>query len=219
MLVRDCMTRHPAMISPETRLPEAQRIMAENHIHHLPVVLDGKRLAGLITPECLALDPDLLGSLNVWEITRNLGDMRAKQVMIKARRVVTINAVRSVEEAASIMLEREIGCLPVVDEDSTVIGIVTKVDLLRSLQEILGVSRVGVRVTVRIEDKKGEFTRLMGTLAERGWCVLGIGGFPARRRPGDYDVVVKIADVGIDEVTEGFSQLDGQEIVDIRLTS
>lgn len=217
MLVRDCMTRHPAMISPNTLLPEAQRIMAENHIHHLPVVQDGKRFVGLITPECLVLDPDLLGSLNVWEITRNLGEMKAKQVMINAKSVVTITADRSVERAASVMLEKEIGCLPVVDNDNTVIGIVTEVDLLRSLQEMLGISGSGVRVTVRIRDRKGEFSKLMNTLAEHEWGVQGIGTFPARRHPGLYDVVIKIEGVNKDEVTEAFSRLDNQEIVDIRM--
>ena len=146
----------------------------------------------------------------------NLGDIKAKQVMIKATSVVTITANRSVERAASIMLENEVGCLPVLDEDKTVIGIVTEVDLLEALQEMLGVAGRGVRVTVRIRDKKGEFAALMAILAEHEWGVHGIGTFPARRRPGQYDVVIKIADVSVESVTAAFSRLDSQEIVDIR---
>ncbi len=37
MLVKDCMTRHPIMISPKMPAAEAQKIMADNHIRHLPV--------------------------------------------------------------------------------------------------------------------------------------------------------------------------------------
>lgn len=53
MLVKNCMTRHPIMIAPEKLASEAQKIMAENNVRHLPVVGDGKRLLGLITRERL----------------------------------------------------------------------------------------------------------------------------------------------------------------------
>ncbi len=216
MLVQDCMTRHPVMISPDTSLPKAQQVMAENHIHHLPVVLDGKKLAGLITPECLAMNPDLLGSLNVWEITRNLGNMRAKQVMIKAKHVVSITADRSVERAASIMLTQEVGCLPVLDEDNAVLGIVTRVDLLRALQDMLAIEGTGVRVTIRIHEKKREFNKLMDLLAENNWGVNSIGTYAARRRPGQSDVVMKIADISLDEAKDVLASHGPYEIVDIR---
>ena len=51
MLVRDCMTHHPIMVPPSMPLSEAQQLMADNKIRHLPVVEDGKRLVGLLTRE------------------------------------------------------------------------------------------------------------------------------------------------------------------------
>lgn len=62
MLVKDRMTRHPILISPTTLATEAQNIMAENNIRHLPVAGDGKRLLGLITRQQLAMKPDDLGT-------------------------------------------------------------------------------------------------------------------------------------------------------------
>ena len=47
MLVKDFMTRHPIMVSPEMAAAEAQRLMTENDVRHLPVVGDGKILKGL----------------------------------------------------------------------------------------------------------------------------------------------------------------------------
>ena len=41
MLVKDCMTRHPILISPEAAATEAEKILAENRVRHLPVVGDG----------------------------------------------------------------------------------------------------------------------------------------------------------------------------------
>ena len=72
MLVKDYMTRHPIMISPTTPAAEAQKLMIENRVRHLPVVGDGKRLLGLVTRERLRIPPTDLGSLNVWEISRLL---------------------------------------------------------------------------------------------------------------------------------------------------
>ena len=158
MLVRDCMTYHPIMVAPTMPLSEAQQLMADNRIRHLPVVEDGKRLVGLLTRDSLTLKPDVLGSLNVWEITRSLAGLTVRQVMIKLPQVKMITPNRSVERAAGIMLENKVGCLPVVEDEKNkvVVGIVTAVDMLHSLQEMLGLPDTGVRVTVRMQNKKAE---------------------------------------------------------------
>lgn len=218
MLVRDCMTYHPIMVPPSMPLSEAQQLMVENRVRHLPVVEDGKRLIGLLTRDSFALKPDVLGSLNVWEISRSLSGMTVKQAMVRQPHVKTITPSRSVERAAGIMLEHKVGCLPVVesDESRVVVGIVTEVDMLRSLQEMLGLPDSGVRVTIRMPNKRGEFARLMGVLAEQGWGVMGIGTFPVRKNPDMYNTVLKISGVDPEEVRAVFSKVDGQEIVDLR---
>jgi len=210
------MTRHPILISPDAKATEAQQLMAENHIRHLPVVGDGKRLQGLITQRSFALDSDKVGSLNMWDITRYLSNLTVKNVMLTRAKVLTIAPDRTVERAARIMEEHKIGCLPVVEND-VVIGILSQVDLLHSYQEMLGLPTEGVRVTMRMPDnKKGEFAKLTAFVAQQGWGIMGIGSYPAPRTPGFWDVVLKIPDVSPDEVKHALSQLEGQEIVDIR---
>lgn len=215
MLVKDCMTRHPIMIAPTTPAVEAQQIMSENHVRHLPVVGDGKRLLGLITRTRLALKPDTLSSLNVWEITRLLSNLTVKDLMLKAEHVHTIGPERTIERAARTMADKRIGCLPVV-EDNIVIGILTEVDLFCSFQEMLGLPAEGIRVTVRMPDKEGQFARLTMAVAQQGWGIMGIGSFPSPRHTGFYDVVLKIPGVSLAEVKEVLSQVPEQEIVDIR---
>jgi len=215
MLVKDCMTRHPIMISPETPAAEVQKIMSENKVRHLPVVGDGKKLLGLITRERMALKPDTLASLNVWEITRYLSNLSVKDLMLKADKVRTVEPDRTVERAARRLAEHKIGCLPVIEED-VVIGIISEIDLLRSFQEMLGLPADGVRVTVRQPERKGEFAKLTSTIAEHGWGVMGIGSFPSPRRPGYYDLVLKIPEAPLEEVRRVLSEIPDQEIVDIR---
>jgi hypothetical protein len=81
---------------------------------------------------------------------------------------------------------------------NVVVGILSEVDLMTALAEMLGLPAEGVRVTIRMPDGNGQFTRLMTTVAEQGWCVMGIGSFPTPRRPGYYDVVIKISGVTIE---------------------
>jgi acetoin utilization protein AcuB len=215
MLVKDCMTRHPIMVSPAALAAEAQQIMAENKIRHLPVVGDGKRLAGLITRQRLALKPDSVSSFNFWEISRYLANLTVERVMLPANEVVVIDPDRTVERAAKIMSDKKIGCLPVI-EANVVVGILSEVDLMTALAEMLGLPADGVRVTVRMPDGKGQFARLMTAVAEQGWGVMGIGSFPTPRRPGYYDVVIKIPNSTIAQVEAGLSQIEEQEVVDVR---
>ena len=216
MLVKDCMTRHPIMISASTKASEAQQIMADNHIRHLPVATDGKRLNGLITRARLTLKPDVFGSLNMWEITRQLATLTVKDIMVRHKDVVTIQADRTIERAAQIMADKKVGCLPVIDKDNAIVGIISEVDVLRSYQEMMGLPAPGLRVTVRMPNKKGEFTKLMKVLGDNDWGVMGIGTYPTHRQEGFYDVVLKIPEVSADDVRTAFSQIEDQEVVDIR---
>lgn len=216
MLVKDRMTRHPIIISPTTKAAEAQQIMAENQIRHLPVTTDGKRLEGLVTRTRLALKADLLGSLNMWEISRQLSNLTVKDVMVKKENVLTIAADRTIERAAKLMADHKIGCLPVVDADGAVEGIISEVDVLRSYQEMLGLPVDGLRVTVRMPNRKGEFAKLMKVMADNEWGVMAVGTYPTYRREGFYDVVLKIPGVPEAEVRTAFSQIADQEVMDVR---
>lgn len=215
MLVKDIMTRHPILISPDTLAPEAQRILSENNIRHLPVVGDGKRLQGLITRQTLALKPDFLGSLNVWEISRYLSNLKVKEVMIKRQAVITIDGDRTVERAARILTENKIGCLPVV-EDEIVVGIITEIDLLNSYQVMLGLPVSGVRATVRMPNVKGEFARMMTAFRDNKLGVMGIGVYPSPRLEGYYDAVIKIPNASCEHVKQVVRSVEGQQLIDVR---
>jgi acetoin utilization protein AcuB len=205
------------MISPETLATEAQKIMSENDVRHLPVVGDGKKLLGLITRVRLALKPDMMGSLDVWEITRYLSNLTVNKVMLPASKVQTVDPDRTVERAASIMSDHKIGCLPVIDDD-VVVGIISEIDLLRSYQDMLGLPVDGVRVTMRMpEGIKGLFAKIASTVSAQGWGIMGVGSFPSPRQEGYYDMVLKIAGVSsTDEAEKVLSEVEGHEIVDIR---
>lgn len=216
MLVKDCMTRHPILISPTTLAPEAQRIMAESGIRHLPVVADGKRLEGLVTHDTLKLDPEVVGSLDMWDITRYLSNLPVKKVMVKARDVQTIQPEETAEWAAKILMERKIGCLPVVEEGNVVVGILSEIDLLHAFQAMLALPSPGIRVTIRMPNRKGEFARLTAVLGQHEIGVMGIGTYPTPRHEGYYDCVLKIRFVPEEKIRAALESIADQEIIDLR---
>ena len=137
MLVKDYMTRHPLMADPTMSIMDAQRYMGENRIRHLPIVGDGKRLLGLVTPHSLLADPSRIGSLDVWEIARYLSRLTVEQAMIKPKDIITIGPNTTIEEAARVMVEGKIGCLPVLEE-GILVGIITETDMMAHLMKLLG---------------------------------------------------------------------------------
>lgn len=218
MLVKDYMTRHPIMIAPETPASEAQKIMLENKIRHLPVIGDGKRLVGLVTRTRLRVPPSDLGSLNIWEISRLLSNLQVKDVMLKQNDLVTIHQDATLEQAAQEMLLQKVGCLPVV-EDEIVIGIITENDLLAQLSNLLGGEVEGVRVTVRVPDKIGEFAKVTSVITAKGWGIYASGSLPSPKRPGYWDLVVKVRNVSQEALVAALEGIEGQEIIDVRTTS
>ncbi len=216
MLVKDFMTRHPILITETTTASEAQKIMSENGIRHLPVAGSGKRLRGLITRHSLKLDQEVIGSLDVWDITRYLSNLKVKDVMIKANNVRTIGVDITVERAARMMIDYKIGCLPVVEDDDVVVGILTQIDLLHVFQEMLALPVEGVRVTLRMPNRKGEFSKLMSVLGQHEIGVMGIGTYPSPRHENYYDCVLKIRRVTEEQVRDILGEIPDQELIDLR---
>ena len=218
MFVKDYMTRHPIMIAPDTRVIEAQRLMGENNIRHLPIVGDGKRILGLVTRGRLQIPPDKLGSLNVWEIARFLAELTAKKVMIKKADLFTIGPDATLEDAAALMSAHKVGGLPVV-EDDIVIGIITETDILVEFQNLLGANEPGWRVTMRVPDRTGEFARLSQAIRERDWGIMAMGAVRAPKQPDSWDIVVKVRRCTKEELVAVLEAIEEQLIMDVRATS
>jgi acetoin utilization protein AcuB len=219
MLVKDYMTRHPIMIGPDMRVTEAQKLMAENNIRHLPVAADGKRLLGLVTRQRLSIPPERLGSLDVWEITRFLSDLTVSKVMVKGPDLRTITPEATVEEAASLMIRHKIGSLPVVEDGRVVIGIITEIDLLVELQNLLGANDAGWRVTMRVPDRIGEFSKLTKAMLDNGWGIMAMGSVRAPKQPDLWDVVLKVRRPTREELMAVLETIPDQKLIDIRETT
>jgi acetoin utilization protein AcuB len=217
MFVKDYMTRHPVMIEPTMSVVKAQGLMAEAKVRHLPVVGSGKRLAGLVTRERLRIPPSELGSLNVWEITRFLSEMTVKSVMVKGSDVMTVGPDTTLEEAAEIMVKNKIGCL-VVLEEGVVVGIITEIDMLIELVNLLGGSVPGVRLTLRLPDRVGSFADITSAIAAQGWGIYGSGCLSTPKQPGHWDYVIRVRNVKEGELVAALQGIEDLEIINAQET-
>ena len=115
MLVRDRMTPDPICGHPEMPVTEAQALMRKKNIRHLPIVDEQKNLVGLITQRSLlrALPSDV-SSFSRFEVSYILGKIKVRDIMVED--VMTIEEDTPIEEAARVMADRRIGCLPVTQD-------------------------------------------------------------------------------------------------------
>ncbi len=135
MKVADLMSTDLVTLTEDETLAHAQRCMARGRIRHLPVVRDG-RLTGLLTHrDLLAASFSIFAEVEHNEQRRIFDTVGVIEAM--HRDVVTVSPDLSVAQAASILLENKYGCLPVVDGDGILVGIVTEADFLRLTVRLL----------------------------------------------------------------------------------
>ena len=135
MKVRELMTTDLVTLTEDETLAHAERCMARGRIRHLPVVRDG-RLVGLITHrDLLAASFSIFADVDRKQQRRVFATIPVKDLM--HRDVVTIGPELPVAEAARILLRNKFGCLPVVGEDETLLGLVTEADFLRLTVRLL----------------------------------------------------------------------------------
>jgi acetoin utilization protein AcuB len=175
MLVKDRMTQNPITITPSTTFPEAFQILREERIRHLPVIDKKDKLVGIVAQtDLLHASPSSATTLSVFELNYLLANLHVSEVMTSPPLTVTEDT--PLEEAARILVEKKIGCLPVV-RNGTLVGMITETDFFETFVEILGGGEASLRVTVKVRDVRGELARLAKLISERGGSFCSIARF------------------------------------------
>src|SRR4030095_2554658 len=129
--VRDLMTRPVRTLGRNDKLSVADALMRTERIRHLPVVDEDGRLAGIVSQRDLFFNA-LVQALGFGTTThdRMLSTIPVKEVMTE--NVVTTTPETLVTAAARVMVERKIGCLPVIDGEA-LIGILSESDVVSAV--------------------------------------------------------------------------------------
>ena len=128
MRVADIMTTNVVVISLDEKLDLVDEIMSEGNIRHMPVTRGGK-VVGIVSHRDL-LRARLSTVLDYSDEDRQ-GFLEAVDVAkVMTEDVQIANPNEDVVHAAKRMLEAKIGCLPVVDPDGDLVGLVTEADVI-----------------------------------------------------------------------------------------
>lgn len=131
--LKDIMTREVQTVGRNDQLAVADNLMKQARIRHLPVLDSDGAVCAVVSQRDL-----FRGAL-----LRALGfggraeDKILKQIAVKeimSDQVHTATPETPVAEAGRFMIERKIGCLPVVD-GGKLVGLVTETDFVRLIAE------------------------------------------------------------------------------------
>lgn len=175
MLVKDRMTSDPITITPETSFPEAYGIIREKGIRHLPVIDKQEELVGIVAKtDLLHASPKSDQMLSIFEVNYLLANLHVEEVMSSPP--ITVDEVAPLEEAARVMVEKKVGCLPVMRE-GTLVGMITETDIFETFVEVLGGEEASLRVTLRVPDVRGELARVANLIAKLGGNICSVARF------------------------------------------
>jgi acetoin utilization protein AcuB len=118
--------------------------------------------------------PSSVTTLAVWEIASLLEKIKVKDVMIK--KVWTVQEDVLIEDAARIMVDNEIGSLPVM-RGNELVGIITQTDLFNIMLEMLGARRPGVHFSVLIPPQPGQIAKITKAIYEKGGDITALSVF------------------------------------------
>jgi acetoin utilization protein AcuB len=171
MLVKDIMQHDVACVRPETHLEEVVRLLQRRGVRHLPV-LDHEDLVGIISDRDLkSVLPSPVTKLAATATPVHSAGLTAGDIMTK--RVITVEPMVSVEDAARLLVEERIGALPVMD-GGALVGIVTETDVLLLFVRAMGILEPSSRLDVLLPDEPASFGRMVHTIESAGVTVSSI---------------------------------------------
>lgn len=177
MFVSDIMTHNPVVVHPDVPVTEAQVLMRREHVHRLPVIDHHGKLIGIISDkDLLNVTPSVATTLDMYEMTSLLSQLKVDKIM--TRKVIAVSEDTLIEEAARLMADHDIGGLPVVKKDNSVVGIITESDVFHLFIEMFGSRRKGLRLTLLVPQKQGELAALASAIAAKGGNIIAFGTAP-----------------------------------------
>ena len=175
MIIANVMTRNPIFVSPDMSVNDARALMTREKIGKLPVLDKNNRLVGIVTKKDLVkAGPSAATSLDMYEISYLLSKLKVETVM--ERNVLTVQQTEVVEEAARIMADSQVGCLPVMKGELRV-GIITETDLFRTFVDMFGARHDGIRGTFQVEEKPGMIAQVSKAIADANGNIVSLVTF------------------------------------------
>ncbi len=208
MLIRNFMTKNVITIDDEESMPKAVQLLKQHKISMMPVTHQGK-LVGVITDRDLKqASPSEATDLEIHELKYLLNKIKIKDIMTK--QVITIPPDYTIEEAAEILMNRDISGAPVVNDQGQMEGIITSTDLYKALIALSGLGRRGIQFAFQIEDQPGTIKELTDVIRAAGGRIASIMSSSDRVREGWRNVFIRAYDINRNILPQLIKDLQNQ---------
>ena len=211
MLVKDRMTPDPVTITTDTSLKEALELVRSKPFRHLPVLDENNKLVGIVTEKSLVYaSPTPTTTLSVFEVDYILARTKIGQIIQGT--VITVPPDLPIEEAARVMIDQRIGCLPVV-EGEKLVGIISDTDIFRVFAEGLGGGHPSLRITLVVPEEVGSLARVTSRIVDLGGNIHSLGVFWGEK-PHDRVVAFRLEGVDRETALQAL-EADGIQVVHV----
>ena len=187
MFVANRMTKNPTVVTPDTGIDTAARLMKKGRFRRLPVVEDGKLVGFLADKDIMRVSPSPATTLSRYEVTTLLSKLKCRDIMQK--NVISVGEDATIEEAALIMYKEKIGGLPVVSNVGAVVGVITETDIFKTFVDVMALDQGRTRLTIDVEDRVGVVADIAGVFAEKGCSMDSL--VTCRQPTGRYEIIVR----------------------------
>ena len=191
MLIRDWMTTDVITATPETSMLKVSKMMKEYDIRRVPVVDAQNKVVGIVSDRDVKdASPSKATTLDMHELYYLLSEIKVRDIMTPDP--VTVEVRDTVERVALLMEERAIGGLPVVDDEGSLVGIITDHDIFKVLVQITGVRHGGVQVALAVEDLPGVMRPIFDLLREYDASLISMLSSDSKRGGNWREVFLRI---------------------------
>ncbi|HMK43151.1 MAG TPA: CBS and ACT domain-containing protein [Dissulfurispiraceae bacterium] len=189
MFVSDWMTSEVFTVMPDDSIARAANLMKERNIRHLPVVRGTELVALLSDRDLKEFSPSKATTLDIYELHYLFEKTKVKDVA--RMKPLTTTADTPIEEAAMLMHDAAIGCLPVLDTHEQLVGIITYKDMYKVLVDITGARSKGARVSLLLSDTPGSIKEAADIIRSFGLQLRSILTSYERSQEGVRHVVIR----------------------------
>ena len=166
MFVSRSMTRKVITVDPDNTVFEAQELMANNHVRHLPVIDANQHLIGIVTDRDIrsAMPYQFIKESCSVEQREEICALTVKDIMTEDP--ITVSPTYTIQDALLMIQNSKVGALPVVEDDGKLSGILSVRDLLRAFINVLGIGEPGTLLCILVEEKVGQLKKIVDAITE-----------------------------------------------------
>lgn len=184
MLVEEIMTRDVITLPPTATIREALQLLRDHHIRHIPIVNEEFEVIGIVSDR----DVRDASPSTLLKLEDKSNELENEIQMIMSTPVITVHPLDFVEEIARVFYEKEIACLPVVN-DNKLIGIVTEKDMLYTLIQLTGTHVQSSVIEVKVPDIPGIIPKVANIFGKRKVNIASVLVYPFKKDPS-YKILV-----------------------------